>query len=68
MDNYSIHTIVPQLRFPEFANDGDWEEAKVGDVIKTITPPKKLNSSEYKKKREVSNNRSITKFYMWLFR
>ena len=49
MDNYSIHTIVPQLRFPEFANDGDWEEAKVGDVIKTITPPKKLNSSEYKK-------------------
>ena len=49
MDNYSIHTIVPQLRFPEFANDGDWEVAKVGDVIKTITPPKKLNSSEYKK-------------------
>lgn len=49
MDNYSIHTIVPQLRFPEFANDGDWEVAKVGDVIKTITPPKKINSSEYKK-------------------
>lgn len=49
MDNYSIHTTVPQLRFPEFANDGDWEEAKVGDVIKTITPPKKLNSSDYKK-------------------
>lgn len=49
MDDHRIHTIVPQLRFPEFANDGDWEEAKVGDVIKTITPPKKLNSSEYKK-------------------
>ena len=49
MDNYSIHTIVPQLRFPEFKNDENWEVAKVGDVIKTITPPKKINSSEYKK-------------------
>ena len=40
---------IPQLRFPEFKNDENWEVAKVGDVIKTITPPKKLNSSEYKK-------------------
>lgn len=49
MSNQQTHNHIPALRFPEFANDGDWEEAKVGDVIKTITPPKKLNSSEYKK-------------------
>ena len=49
MDNNSIHTTVPQLRFPIFANEREWKEAKVGDVINTITPPKKLNSSEYEK-------------------
>ena len=26
MDNNSIHTTVPQLRFPDFANDGEWEK------------------------------------------
>lgn len=40
---------IPILRFPDFVNDGEWEEAKVGDVINTLTPPKKLNSSEYEK-------------------
>lgn len=49
MDNNSIHTTVPQLRFPDFANEREWEETKVGDVINTLTPPKKLNSSEYEK-------------------
>jgi len=49
MDNNSIHTTVPQLRFTDFANEREWEETKVGDVINTLTPPKKLNSSEYEK-------------------
>ena len=49
MPNQQMHNHIPALRFPDFANDGEWEEAKVGDVINTITPPKKLNSSEYKK-------------------
>ena len=40
---------IPILRFPDFVNDGEWEEAKVGDVINTLTPPKKLTSSEYEK-------------------
>lgn len=39
---------VPQLRFPEFQNAGEWEETIVEDVIKTLTPPKKLQSKEFK--------------------
>ena len=41
---------IPSLRFPEFLNDGEWESMKIGDAIITITPPKKLVSSEYKEK------------------
>ena len=41
---------IPALRFPEFLNDGEWESMKIGDAIITITPPKKLVSSEYKEK------------------
>ena len=41
---------TPELRFPEFQNDGEWESMLVGDAIKVITPPKKLLSSEYKSK------------------
>lgn len=26
MDNYSIHTTAPQLRFPDFVNDGEWKK------------------------------------------
>ena len=49
MTTQPTYNHIPALRFPEFQNEGEWEEAKVGDVLKTITPPKKLNSSEYKK-------------------
>lgn len=49
MTTQHIYNHIPALRFPEFKNDENWEVAKVGDVIKTITPPKKINSSEYKK-------------------
>lgn len=38
---------IPELRFPEFKNDGEWEIALIGDTIKNIIPPKKLYSSEY---------------------
>lgn len=41
---------VPQLRFPEFQNEGDWEDIIVEDAIKTITPSKKLQSKEFKTK------------------
>jgi len=41
---------IPALRFPEFQNDGEWKCVIIGDIINTINPPKKLQSSEYKKK------------------
>ncbi len=41
---------IPALRFPEFHNDGEWKCVIIGDIINTINPPKKLQSSEYKKK------------------
>ena len=39
---------VPELRFPEFQNTGEWQENMVGDAIKTLSPSKKLQSKEYK--------------------
>lgn len=44
-----INKIIPELRFPEFVKDGEWEYEKFENLILTITPPKKLYSSEYKK-------------------
>lgn len=26
MDNYNMHTTAPQLRFPDFVNDGEWKK------------------------------------------
>ncbi len=37
----------PRLRFPEFERAGEWEEATVEEIIVTITPPKKLQTSDY---------------------
>ena len=41
---------IPALRFPEFQNDGEWKCLIIGNIINTINPQKKLQSSEYKKK------------------
>lgn len=38
---------TPRLRFPEFRGAGDWEEKQFGELIHTVTPPKKLQTSEY---------------------
>lgn len=38
---------VPEWRFPEFRNCMKWEKALVLELVSTILPPKKLNSSEY---------------------
>lgn len=43
---------IPELRFPEFRNDGEWKCVHIGDAIKTIMPPKKLPSAEYKNNGE----------------
>ncbi|MEC4036816.1 restriction endonuclease subunit S [Myroides odoratimimus] len=41
--------LIPQYRFPEFKDDGRWDVDVVNNLIKTTTPPKKLNSNEYLK-------------------
>jgi type I restriction enzyme S subunit len=40
---------VPKLRFKEFENSGEWEEDMVDNLVSTITPPKKITSSNYQK-------------------
>lgn len=38
---------VPKLRFKEFEYSGVWDYDSVENLVSIITPPKKLNSSEY---------------------
>lgn len=42
-----VEGIIPELRFPEFNNKGAWEKDIVDNLVSTITPPKKLTSSNY---------------------
>lgn len=39
--------LVPKLRFPEFRDAGEWEIAQLEDLISTITPPKKIPTTDY---------------------
>lgn len=39
---------VPECRFNEFENDGEWLSAPLNELIKTIPPTNKLQTSEYK--------------------
>ena len=39
---------IPEIRFPEFMNDGEWLSASLYELIETITPTNKLQTSEYK--------------------
>jgi type I restriction enzyme S subunit len=39
--------LVPKLRFPEFREAGEWCADAVDDLISTITPPKKILTSDY---------------------
>lgn len=41
--------VIPALRFPEFQNSAPWQIDAVENLISTITPPCKLNTSEYQK-------------------
>lgn len=38
---------IPECRFPEFKNGREWVTAKLSDFIKMVSPPKKIQSSEY---------------------
>ena len=39
--------VVPRLRFPEFSDSGEWEVKRLGKLVKTVTPPAKIQTSEY---------------------
>lgn len=39
---------LPRLRFPEFQDAPDWESKVVDELIETVTPPKKLQTSDYR--------------------
>src|SRR4051812_8409609 len=41
--------VMPQLRFPEFEGSGEWKKEKLEQLIATVTPPRKLQTSEYLK-------------------
>lgn len=38
---------TPRLRFPEFRDTEEWEEKTLGEIIHTVTPPKKLQTTQY---------------------
>ncbi len=38
---------TPRLRFPEFSDSGEWEVKRLGKLVKTVTPPAKIQTSEY---------------------
>src|SRR6266436_1750955 len=40
MSNETKNKIVPQLRFPEFRNSGEWEETALGSICITIASGK----------------------------
>ncbi len=40
-------SLVPKLQFAEFAQGPGWDYATVADLIKMVTPPKKLTTSTY---------------------
>lgn len=49
MTTKPTYHITPALRFPDFLNNGDWEVKRLGEIMQTITPPKKLQSIDYQK-------------------
>ena len=42
--------LTPKLRFPEFRDGPGWKDGKVGELVSTVTPPKKLPTSSYLEK------------------
>lgn len=43
----SADGLTPHLRFPEFRDAGPWEVKRLDELVTTITPPKKLQTTEY---------------------
>ncbi len=49
MNDKQKNILIPKLRFPEFKDSGEWEMDYVKNLISTITPPMKLQTSDYLK-------------------
>ncbi|GAB5517197.1 restriction endonuclease subunit S [Rhodopirellula baltica] len=47
-NNETEQKIAPPLRFPDFQAEPEWCNASLSDLIQTITPPKKLQTFQYK--------------------
>ncbi len=49
MSNESGETsaLVPLLRFPEFSDAAEWKRKQLSGLISTVTPPKKIPTTEY---------------------
>lgn len=47
MSNKQINPLVPKLRFSAFKSSPEWTSEKVGRLVDTVTPPKKLSTSSY---------------------
>lgn len=43
----SKEKLIPNLRFTEFQKHPEWESDVFDNLVKVVTPPKKLNSSSY---------------------
>jgi len=43
----AMPALVPKLRFPEFRDMAGWETGEIENLVDTITPPKKLPTSNY---------------------
>lgn len=50
MSGNKKYPLFPRLRFPEFQDAPAWDTEKLGDLITTISPPSKLQSSSYLRK------------------
>ena len=42
-----VKALVPRLRFPEFQDSPEWKSGKVDELVDTVSPPKKLPTSNY---------------------
>ena len=36
MPNQQTYNNIPALRFPDFANDGEWEVKRLGEMVKVV--------------------------------
>lgn len=50
MSGNKKYPLLPRLRFPEFQAAPAWDAEKLGDLITTVSPPSKLQSSSYLRK------------------